>query len=160
MSHVRTQSLIYDPAVTASGAYTANDAVGDLQSIRLATFHGAGVLKDIKVIDTDNQKAPLTILIFRDQPSGIAADNAAYVLSAADAKLLIAKVNIAAADYETIGARAVADVEVSKVFRGAPDTPGGTEDRRNLWVSVLTTGTPTYTTTSSLRIILGLLNDN
>jgi hypothetical protein len=158
MSTVRTQALEYDPTVTI-GAYSANDVVGDLQGLSLGSVKGTGVIKSLKIIDIDNQKAAFTILIFKSEPASWPADNGAISLSAANAKLVIAKINVTAADYETIATRAIADIDLSKVIKAVGDKQGGVTDRK-IWPAVITTGTPTYTTLTSLKFIFGLLLDN
>lgn len=151
MQFAKTQTKTIDPAVSTAPAYSSGDAVGTVMDVSVGTPLGTGLVKSLTVIDIDNQKAPLTVLLFREQPAGTFTDNAALPLSAADAKLLVAKIDVAAGDYVTINNRAVAQIAVSLAFTANRD--------RTLYMAVLTTGTPTYTTTASLRLLLGLLLD-
>lgn len=145
-----SQTIVVDPAIDTT-AYTSGDCVGGLNTLRLRDNPPEAVLKSVRVIDTDNQKAPLTLLFFRALPAGAFTNNAANGLSAADALLLCGKANVAASDYETVNSHAVAEVEVSKLVTGLND------GSRALYMLVVTTGTPTYTANGNLRILLGLL---
>lgn len=135
-------------------AYTSGDSVGGkITAGAIANAFGQGVLKDLVVVDKANQKQPLTFLFFDQDPSaGTYTNNGAVTLDPADALKVIAKVNVAAADYETVGGKAVAAVEVSKVVKGTPDS------NRTLYLLVVTTGTPTYAV-GDLLFRLGLLVD-
>lgn len=160
MKYANTTIPSQTPTVSASSAYTSGDVVGSAMQFSRA-FGGegrTGVVKTVLVLDKGNQKAPLTLLFFNAQPGTVAADNAAFSFASADVDLCVGKVNVAAADYETVGGKAVAAVDVSAVLQGTIGTLGA-RDCGDLWVVAVTTGTPTYASTSDLTFRLGLLAD-
>lgn len=152
------------PTVSTT-AYTSGDVVGG--AVRLPRALGQyrrGVLKTVLVRDADAQAAALTLLLFKDAPTGIAADNAALSLSDSDLALLVGKVNVAASDYETVGGKSVAVVDVAAALDGsAGDAADPLQHLRtgDLWLVVVTKGTPTYTAADDTRLNfdLGLLTD-
>lgn len=148
------------PTITA-GAYSAGDVVGGVMEFaRLLGDHRRGVLKTVTVIDLGDQKAALTLLLFNAEPAGVAADNAAFALSAADAAKLVGKVNVAADDYETVGGEAVAVLDVADVVEGyAGANARDAVSVGTVWGVLVTTGTPTYASTSDLTVRLGCLAD-
>lgn len=143
------------PAIS-TGAYTAGDCVGTIMAVPV-TQYGTTVLKNVVVTDADNEKANLTLLFFKRSPAGTYTDNGAFPLSAGDLSLIVGKVNIVSGDYETIASRAVADVDCSIVLKAEGNESPPTS--QNIYVGVLTTGTPTYTTTTDLGVKLGLMMD-
>lgn len=146
------ESISVTPTVSTSPAYTAGDCVGGKQTLTGAarTSGGRVILESINVLDLGNQKAALTILFFDSDPAAATiTDNAAFVWSTDHSKLL-GKVNIAAADYETIASEAVATVKAIGLLLEASGSA-------NLFAVVVTTGTPTYTATTDIRITYGFL---
>lgn len=135
-----------------TSAYSSGDVVGGLVNLgALRAISATAVLKSLVVLDSANQKAALTILLFSGLPAGTFTDNGALVLSAADLALVVAKVNVLASDYETVASRAIAQLDLSLVLKGLDGT-------RNLYMVIVTTGTPTYTALC-LKIRFGILND-
>lgn len=150
------------PTVSTS-AYTSGDVVGGATRIpRALGAYARGVLKTVLVRDADAQKAALTLLLFKDAPTGIAADNAALSLSTSDLALLVGKVNVAASDYETVGGKSVAVVDVAAALQGSAGDPSDRLQHLrtgDLWLVIVTTGTPTYAAASDLSLDLGFLTD-
>lgn len=140
------------PVINTS-AYEAGDVVGSVLTVP-GVFGQAltAILKNVLVKDNANQKAALTILFFGSLPSGTYTNNAAFSWGAGDFAKLVGKANILAADYETVGAKAVAEVEFSLNLEN-------TESTDKLYAVVLTTGTPTYASASDLEIQFGVLPD-
>jgi hypothetical protein len=142
--------------------YTAGDVVGGLMNFSQAAgpFSNA-VIQSITVKDKANQKAALTLLFFREAPTGIPVNNAALDITSADMAKLIGKVNVAASDYETLDSQAVATVYPGLVVSGHADTGLATDASNigNLWMVAVTTGTPTYTAADDLSFELGSLQD-
>lgn len=143
--------------------YSANDNVGGLMTVdAIGPAFGTGVLKHITITDFDNQKAALTILFFESLPAGTFTNNSAFPnLATADLDKVIGKVEIAADDYTTFNARAVATVECSMNVWSRQQTAGPSEgqDKRTIYYAIQTSGTPTYTAADSLKVKLGLLVD-
>lgn len=142
------------PVLTGAGAYSSGNAVGPKQTIASAarkTTKTQIMLQTLTVTDKANQKAALTILFFDSDPTaGTYTDKSALALSTDLAKV-IGKVNVAAADYETIDSKAVACLK--SIGLEMQLTAGAT----TLYAAVLTTGTPTYTSTSDLTFRYGVL---
>jgi hypothetical protein len=154
----------YQTPTIDTAAFSAGDNVGGRNLIDGLGPFGTGVLKHVTITDFDNQKAALTIVFFDTLPAGTFTNNAAFPsLVAADLARVIGKVEVAASDYTTINGRAVATVATSIVLWGAQPTPApdgaSGSDKRSLYYAIQTSGTPTYTTTSSLGVQLGFLLD-
>lgn len=136
-----------------TGAYTAGDVIGGVQTIdALGATFGRGVLKNVTIGDGGNQRAALTLLFFEALPDGTYTDQAAVAPSVADLAICLGKVEIAADDYTTVGARAVATKECSTVLRSATDL-------RRVYVVIVAGGTPTYSAANLLKVALGVLLD-
>lgn len=102
--------LTLTPTVSATPDYTAGDAMGGTQTLTGAARVSGGtvILESLTVYDKDNQKKAITILFFDSSPSAATTtDNGAFVFSTAISKL-VGKVNIAAADYETVDSIGIA----------------------------------------------------
>ncbi len=140
--------------VVSTSAYSANMVVGGKNAFNLLrTVNGSGKLQSVALIDNSNVKAAMTLLFFSQNPIGVYLDHASFTWSAADTDTLIRKVNIATADYETINGKAVADI--SSIAKDIYGTNGDT----NIYVVMITTGTPTYATTNALTLKIGVIQD-
>ena len=138
------------------GAYSANDVIGGLLTINVANAGGGGIIRWASVVDDDNEKAELTLYLFRAAPTAI-ADDAAFAPTVADLKNYIGKILFEAADYQTINSNAVAMIG-----------HGVSTDLLNIDFTSLTgfiygylvcTATPTYTAVTDLTVLLGLWLD-
>lgn len=161
--HMRND-FVLTPVLTGAGAYTAGNVVGALMTIDwgAAGIQGpikepglSAILQSLVVFDYDNQKAALDLLLFNAAPAVAYADKTAFAPTRADLKLLIGRVPIAAADYVSYAggnpqAMAVAQsanqANLGRVLK--PNAVGSTA----LYALLVTTGTPTYLTTSSLQL--------
>ena len=143
----RTVRVTVTPTITA-GAYSASDVVGGLLTFTLADTHGAaGVVRAVRIVDGDNEKAACKLYLFDSVPSTL-ADNAAFDFTddAANLAKCAGRVSIAAADYVTVGADAAAWKEDLAVEF---DTPTGV-----LYGYLVCDATPSYGATSDLSITL------
>ncbi len=132
--------------------FTAGDAVGGKQTLTNAVrvSGGKAILESLTVVDQGNQKADLTILFFESDPAAATiTNNAAFVFST-DITKVVGKVNVAAADYETINSKAVACIKAIGLEMKGNATA-------NLYAAVVTTGTPTYVGTTDLNFRYGFL---
>ena len=140
------RSMAWTVANTAA-AYTAGVAVGGLLTMPVQLPAGGGMLRAARVVDADNIKLALNVLIFDSAPATTPANNVAYAPTAADLQGATAAVPLLAADYLTIGARALLYKPLAAPM---PITaPSGA-----LWVVVLAAGSGTYTTPSGLQLTL------
>jgi hypothetical protein len=137
--------------VISTSAYTAGDAVGGKIEAQGATKHG--LLHSVTVIDKDQQKAPLSLVLYESDFTAD-ADNAAFSVETADQDKILGVVNITADDYEDIDG----NISVATV-KNLSLPVQNTTDVSTLRAQLKTTGTPTYTTVSSLTLKLGLLDD-
>lgn len=145
------------PTVTA-GAYnaTTKNSVGGKQTLPGAVpiSGGVAILQSVLVLDKANQKAPLTILLFNGDPTGGTYTDNGQVNLSTDISKVIRKINVTAVDYETIDNSgtdyAVAEIApISKLVKAASGT--------SLYAVIITTGTPTYASTSDLTVRFGFL---
>lgn len=152
---VGLSNVVIPTIVVSTGIYAVNDVVGGEITLTgaLRAADSTGVLQSVLIKDNSNQKAPLTLLFFNENPAGTFTDNGACPDLTADLSKIVRKVNIAAIDYETIGTVAIADVSaVAKMVKAG--TSSG-----DLWLVIVTTGTPTYGATSDLIVHCGFLED-
>jgi hypothetical protein len=138
------------PTITV-GAYSANDIIGGVITIRQAGANN-NLLVHLGIFDDDGQKVRIDFLFFDDELTGTYTDNAALTLDAADKSKLRGVAPVYATDYFDVGADAMATANVQLSLFLIDRTI------ENLFVIALVRGTPTYTTTSSLRFEFGFLD--
>lgn len=86
----RTESVASGGLTTATTAYTAGDQVGTLFTIPNAAriSGGGGLITGVKVIDASDVIGPVDVMFF-DRSVTLAADNAAFAISDADALFIV-----------------------------------------------------------------------
>ncbi len=156
-------TTVLRPTITVDTAiYAANDIIGAAAASGVVTLTdamrtpgGTGVLQSVSLFDDDNEKAVITLLFFDAAlTGGTYVGNGALALSTADKAHYLGRVNIAAADYETQGGEAFACIRniALPVKASAAST--------NLYmVPMVTSGTPTYTAATDLKMALGFIRD-
>lgn len=138
---------------TNASAYTAEDNIGGINTIAnvLRVSGGTEILMDILIWDKDDQKAALQIDYWDASPSGTYTNDAGQVIAGDSAKWL-GTVEVSASDYKTTGAVAKAVLtNLGVVLKG--------NGSRNIFFTIKTTDTPTYTSTSGLIVKHGVLQD-
>ncbi len=140
------------PTVTA-GAYSANDVVGGLLTFANAgrVASGSGVIKSVVILDDAGQDAATELWLF-DRTFTPIADNGAWDPSQADLRFLIAVISTADGSWFAAGTESAARVEVSQSYNLAA---AGT----SLFGQLVTRGTPTYSATDDVTVIVQLLQD-
>jgi len=141
------------PTITA-GAYVAADVVGGALTFSNAGRFVArsGVIMSVIVVDDAAVKDAMELWLFDTAPAAI-ADNAPFVVSAADLETCLGVIAIAAADFKDEATKAVATLKnVGLPYK----LPVGSSD---LIGYLVTRGTPTYTGTDNLSVRLGILQD-
>jgi hypothetical protein len=141
-------SISQTPTITA-GAYSAKDCVGGLLTFANATrvTGGSAVLNTVLIIDNDDEKAGLELWLFNANPT-VAADNAAMTFSDANMLKFIGMVPIPTADYGSLANNGAATVRgVGLEFASASTS---------IYGQLKCTGTPTYTATSDLTVVLAI----
>jgi hypothetical protein len=162
IGQVGGHTVIIRPTVTVdTGIYAALDVLGALATSGVITLTsamrtsgGSGILQSLVVYDDDNEKNPLSFLFFDAAPaSGTYTGNGALALSSGDKAKYLGRVDIAAADYFTVGGDAVASVKNIGLAVKAVGTA-------NLYmIPIVTSGTPTYTASTDIQVGLGFLQD-
>jgi hypothetical protein len=148
-----TIQLSANPVIQAA-LYAAGNSVGGLLTFNNA-YRGVTnpvTLQDLIVTDKSGQNAPLTILFFDSNPTnGNYADKTAVTFGT-DFPKIIGKVNVQTTDYDTINAKGIAHIKnISAIL-----VPNATT---TLYAVIVTTGTPTYVSTSDITLKLKLYQD-
>jgi hypothetical protein len=140
------------PTVTA-GAYSAADTVGGLLTFTGAGLHG-GVLSAVTIIDRSDQKAQLELVLFKALCTPV-ADNAAFAFTVADLEHVI---GVAVLTTTALAATAYNDYgSISVLTTTGLSLPIPRTDDGNLYGQLVTRSTPTYATTSAIRVSLTVL---
>ncbi len=165
MNHTASKIIVFTPVVSTTPAYSAGDQVGGLNLLAEAVNHdgGYGVLQSVSIIDKGKQKAALTLFLFDDVPTLVSTDNGAFDLTDAQASLsCLGHVLIPSANYQDTSSNSIATVlDIGLLIRSragknaVPFASGATP--RDIWAVLMTTGTPTYVSTSDLVVKLGLI---
>lgn len=149
MSMVKLLQVTVNPTITA-GIYSAADVVGGLLTFDVGSPSGVLLLKSVRIVDDDNEKAACKLWLYNAIPTAF-ADNEAHAPVVADLKKLVAIVTIAAADFTTINGNAVA---LEEDLTSMCTTVNG-----RLYGYLVCDATPTYTATTDLSITLTVLTE-
>lgn len=140
--------------VTASSAYVSGYQLGSLMTISKAMLEGKAAcrLLSVTVIDKDKQDKAIDLYFFSDVPTVASVDHAAADVSDTEvAAKCLGVISIPSANYADLANSSVATLGgLGLVLQG---TAKGAQD---LYVLAVTRSTPTYTSTSALRLRLGL----
>lgn len=155
-------TVVIRPTITVdTSIYAALDCLGAAASSSVVTLTnamrvsgGTGLLQSVVVYDDDNEKAAITFLFFNAAPaSGTYTGNGALSLSSGDKAIYLGRVDVATTDYFTVGGDAVASVKNIAL-------PVQAVGSANLYaIPVVTSGTPTYTSSGDLQLAFGFLQD-
>ena len=151
MSH----KYVQDTPVITAGAYSALDAVGGKLEFEDArtTFSPHGQIRQAHVSDKGKQNALLYLVLFSKDFTET-PDNDAFAVSDADLLNVVGVIEFAIANYSSFNANSFCSMGFLGVEVNLPFTliEGGTSLFGQLFVK---TSTPTYTSTSDLKV--GLL---
>jgi hypothetical protein len=136
------------PTVTAA-AYSAGNQVGGIQTLSKPCFDQNRFTKlcALAITDNANQKAAFNIFLFNQLPTVSSTDKTAVDIASSElASKCVGVITIATSDYQTCKAatNAVGLKTFSELFWQSQDT------QARLYAVVVTTGTPTYASTSDL----------
>lgn len=151
----RTGQPVTSPTVTASSAYTAGNIVGGLMTFSncFATGLTSGVLQSIVIKSKSVQTVTFKLYIFSQQPTNTTwTDKTAPAINALDLPYLIDMFIFAAPD-SGLGTMTIYTQD------GLGKSIANTASGQNLWGVLVTTGTPTFTSTSDISVTLGILQD-
>jgi hypothetical protein len=143
------------PAVTASSAYSAGNSVGGLITFpgALRVTNGTGIIESFTLVDKSNSAAAMTLIIFNVNPTGATLTDKTAFVYGANILNVLGQVSIATTDYVTTNSIAVATkTSLGLAVRGAAANT-------NLYGALVTTGTPTFASTSDISMFLGTLQD-
>lgn len=140
------------PTVSTS-AYTAGNVVGGLLTFANAVSGTvlSGVLTSVSVTTRSTQTAGFKLYLFSASPAGTFTDRTAPVIAAADALLLLDVITLGAAD-SGLGS-AVTTYNTDAISRSL--VLAGT----SLFGVLITTGTPTFSTTTNVAVTVSVLKD-
>lgn len=133
------------PLITSGAAYASGNAIGSTITVPKVCDFGFGTILNVALIDKSNQKAPLDILIFNQPLAAAQTDKTALAISAADAGNLIGHIMLLATDYSDLSTSAVATK-----YNLWMAVAAGIDN--NVYVQLVSRGTPTYTSASSLVV--------
>lgn len=142
------------PTVSTSPAYSAGDAIGGKLTLAGAVrvSGGAATLVSLYLLDRSNQKPTGIVLFFNADPTAATlTDNALVALSTDDAKV-VGSVTIGAGDWQTIAGQGFATLRnVGLALKASSGT--------SLYAVFAASGTPTFTSTTALRLTFGFSQD-
>lgn len=151
MSH----HYVFDTPVITAGAYSALDAVGGKLEFEdaLTPFSPHGHIKQAHISDKGKQNALLYLVLF-SQDFTETADNDAFAVSDADLLNVVGVIEFAIANYSSFATNSFCSMGFVGIDVELPFTlvKGGSSLFGQLFVK---TSTPTYTSTSDLKV--GLL---
>lgn len=156
LGEVGGKTAMITPTITVSTtpAYSAGDSIGGKITLTgaLRVSGGTGVLQSLTLLGRSNQKFAGTLQIYNADPAAATlTDNAALVNSTDDLKI-IANIPVAASDWVTINSKAFASLRnLGAVLKAASGT--------SLYASFTLTTTPTFTATTDVQMIFGILQD-
>lgn len=152
------RSVVYtlDPVVE-TGAYASGDLIGEkltLTNVMENDFNTA-VLLSVTVGDQAKQNSALDLIFWAEDPAtGTFTDNAALDVDDADLDLIVAVVSVGAGDYVDFSDNSIAFIGgINQIIQASGD------DNANLYLAIVSRGTPTYVATGDIRIKVGLLLD-
>ena len=132
-----------------ANTYADGQVIGNkifIENIMLL-FPGEATLMSITVQDLDKQDAALEVILWSSDPTGTTfTDDAALDIADADLPKHCGSANVTATDYKDYTDNSVGTVRNIGL-------PVGTDTENDLWMTLVSRGTPTYTT-EGLSLIL------
>ena len=145
-------TITSSPTVTASSAYTLNNQVGGLLTFASATGPLlSGILQSIRVTSKSVQTTGLKLYFFTTNPTNSTwTDKTAPAINAADIPFLAGEYTLGGAD-SGLGTHTIWNLDgIGKAFASATST---------LYGILVTTGTPTFASTSDISVTISVLKD-
>lgn len=132
------------PTITA-GAYSSGDVVGGCLTFKVGGSTNGFRLTGLKVIDTASISSAFMVGFYTADFATPLADNAVFALAATDMRNAIGTISVAATDYTSMSGMSIAH-KYTYIHHRLPT--------QYVYAYVVTSGTPTYTSTSGLTFIL------
>ena len=148
-----TSQVQVTPTVTSASAYAANNVVGGLLTFANAVQSTvlSGVITSVSVAVKSTQTAGFKLYLFSASPAGTFTNKTAGAIATADASLLLDVITLGAAD-SGLGSN-VTIYNTDAISRSV--VLAGT----SLYGVLITTGTPTFTTTTDVVVTVSILKD-
>ncbi len=143
------ESISVPVTVSTSPAYSAGDSIGGLITISNAlNRHGAGILRQLTVVDLDNHTLTGVFIFFSANPSGSTlTDNAAVSIAAADISKVIDVYAISSGgSYSEMSSGIQTFTVTPNVYLQAASS--------TLYMAIKSIGTPTFTGAANLKILM------
>ncbi|NUN02131.1 MAG: hypothetical protein HUU41_13525 [Bryobacteraceae bacterium] len=142
LSERLTLTLTLDTSIYASG-----DVLADTQELQdaLRRRDAKGILRTLTVIDKDDQGAAMDVYFFSRNVS-LGTENSTPSLTDANFEYYLGHISVESADYKDLGGAQVACIKNENIELQSSDAS------RNVYVAVVTRGTPTHTASG---IVLG-----
>jgi hypothetical protein len=150
-SQTSTPNALLD---TTAAAYASGDCLGTVRTLSSAidTAYHTGLIESISVVDTNNKKPAMDIIVFSSTPSaGTYVDNATPSFSTDAAGKIIRKIPIYASDYTTENDIAVADI--------APSARTVVSDTTSLYFLPVATAATTFTAATPVTVRFNIIQD-
>lgn len=150
-THRKTITL--DPTVDIAGAYASGDLVCEKLTLTNAVLRegGACAVEKVVVVDQAAQNAPIDLVFFDSDPTGTTfTENAALDVADADADRITGVVSVTAAMYAAFADNSAA------CWASTPVLLQAAAGSRDLYLAVVSRGTPTYVAAGDLRIRITL----
>lgn len=149
---VKSIDDVYEATLSLdTNAYADGDVLADTQSLEANAFPANGgklLVQSIQVIDLDDQKGALDIVLLRSNTS-LGTENSAPNIVDGNADEILCVKRIYSTDYKDIGGVSWASIDVSEVIKAASDATA-------LFVAAISRDTKTYTA-SGLIVRVGVL---
>lgn len=149
----RSAAVTVTPTVTASSAYTAGNEVGGLITFSSTVgIAGSGVVQSIRVTSKTVQTGTLKLYLFNINPSNTTwTDKTAPAINSADVTSVIGVYLLSAPD-SGLGTHTIYNLDgIGKAFSIASGT--------SLYGILVTSGTPTWGSTSDVAVTVNILQD-
>lgn len=152
-----TKLVEVTPTISTS-IYASGDQIGGVMTISNAVridnqaLLGQSQLVDVTILDSDKQSAAIDIWLFKSTPTLASSDNAAFSITAAN------MLSAGCLGYVSVGASysAAAAVSCSSTTNLGKIVESSTT---SIYAVAVVRGTPTYTTTTSLKFAFNFYVD-
>lgn len=143
-----TRPVTVQPTISAS-SYSSGQTIGGANSVALPSANGEGAVLDSLVLtDVDSQNIAIDVFFFNVKPT--VTDKQTFAPTAAQVKGCLGKVSLLNTGYVAVGASGSL-VQSLSIELALPGT---------FWVVLVSRGSATYTSVSSLTLQVGLKADS
>lgn len=143
-----------NPVITAA-TYAAGDQLGPAATRlpNVVNENGIAILRTIHIVDKAKQSAAIDVVFWNALPTVTSTDKSAFSLSDVEVLKFAGVQEIATTDYNGFALNSVGTVVDLKLILQAQKNTAN-ELGKDLWVTLVSRGTPTYASTSDLALQL------